>query len=214
MKKNIRIIVDILMYLCLITLTGYHITNNLLHEILGIIVFVLFIIHNTLNIKWYSSIFKGKHSFRRNMHIIINFLLFVSMFLTIVSGIFMSKSVFKFLGFLKFTAISRKIHLISNAWVIVLVSIHIGMHINPIVLKILKSNFEYGAYILFVIMLIIGVYTVVSNGIMNDMFGITSFKYFNYDESPVIFYFKYIDMSFAIALITNIIINIKKKEEV
>ncbi|MBQ9267190.1 MAG: hypothetical protein IJ217_02770 [Clostridia bacterium] len=33
-KKRIKIIVDILMYVCLITLMGYHITNNLIHEIL------------------------------------------------------------------------------------------------------------------------------------------------------------------------------------
>ena len=56
--KKFRIILDIIMTVLYIILMGYCITGNAVHEILGTITFVLFIIHNILNIKWYKSIFK------------------------------------------------------------------------------------------------------------------------------------------------------------
>lgn len=62
MNKKIRIILDIVMTCFFIVLMGYYATDNAVHEILGVITFVLFIIHNIINIKWYKSIFKGKRN--------------------------------------------------------------------------------------------------------------------------------------------------------
>lgn len=215
MKKNVRIIINILMFLCLITLMGYHITNNLIHEIIGTVAFVLFIVHNISNIKWYSSIFKGKHDAKRNFHIAINLLLLIAMICTIISGGLMSKSVFTFINIKGTAAMARSVHLIANSWTLVLASIHLGLHLTPITMKlkpkIKESSFEYGIYILLCVAVLIGIYTFINQGIFNDMFGITKFKYFDYEENPVIFYLKYLDMALTISFITNFIINIKKK---
>ena len=211
MKK--KIIIDILMYICLIALTGYHITNNLIHEILGTVIFALFICHNILNFKWYMTIFKAKHDFKRNFHIVINLALLIAMILTIVSGILMSKNIYISL-YIKGTAeIARKTHLIANAWVLVLSSIHLGLHLMPITEKIRKSDFKYGAYILLVVLLISGLYFFISEGIWKDMFGLTSFKSFNYEESAIIFYLKYLAISLAIFLITNILVRLRKNKK-
>ena len=96
--KKFRIILDIIMTVLYIILMGYYITGNAVHEILGTITFVLFIIHNILNIKWYKSIFKGKHSFQRTFHIVINLLLFIAMLGMMISGIMISSDVFDFLN--------------------------------------------------------------------------------------------------------------------
>lgn len=56
--RKLRIILDIVMTCLFIVLMGYYITENSIHEILGIITFVLFIIHNILNIKWYFKSFR------------------------------------------------------------------------------------------------------------------------------------------------------------
>lgn len=69
MKSKIKKIIDIVMTILFIILMGYYVTDNKVHEILGTITFILFIIHHILNIKWYKSIFKGKHSFQRTFHI-------------------------------------------------------------------------------------------------------------------------------------------------
>ena len=95
--KKFRMILDIVMTCLFIILMGYYATNNEVHEILGTITFVLFIIHNILNIKWYKSIFKGKHNFQRTFHIIINLLLFLAMLGMMISGIMISADVFAFL---------------------------------------------------------------------------------------------------------------------
>src|SRR5690625_2442564 len=96
--KNYNIILDIVMTCLFIVLMGYYITENSIHEILGTITFVLFIIHNILNIKWYKSIFKGKHNFQRIFHIVINLLLFIAMIGMMISGIMISSDVFDFLN--------------------------------------------------------------------------------------------------------------------
>ena len=67
--RKFRIVLDIVMTLLFIILMGYYVTDNTVHEILGTITFILFILHNILNIKWYKSIFKGKHNFQRTFHI-------------------------------------------------------------------------------------------------------------------------------------------------
>ena len=217
MKNNIKILIDILMYIGLIILTGYHITNNLVHEITGTTVFILFVAHNALNFKWYKTIFKGKHDLKRNIHICINLLLLISMILTIISGILMSKSIYTFINIKGTAEIARKTHLIANAWVIVLVSIHLGLHLTPIISKlgekIKKSDFEYGAYVLISIFIIAGIYFFISEGIWKDMFGITSFKNFNYEESMVVFYLKYFILSITISIITNYIVRKNNKEK-
>ena len=208
--KKIKIIIDILMFVCLITLMGYHITDNLIHEILGTTIFGLFMIHNCLNFKWYMTLFKGKHDFKRNFHIVINLLLLVFMILTIVSGVMMSKSLYTFVNFHK-AALARKMHLVSNSWTLVLVSIHLGLHLTPITIKlnnkIKKSDFEYGFYILLGVFMIAGLYFFITQGMIKDMLGITMFKNFNYDENAVVFYLKYLCMALSIAFITNIVQN-------
>ena len=76
MKNKVKMIIDIAMTILFIILMGYYVTDSAVHEILGTITFILFILHHILNIKWYKSIFKGKHSFRRTFHIIRTILLF------------------------------------------------------------------------------------------------------------------------------------------
>ena len=48
--KRTKITIDILMYILFIILMGHHITENIIHEILGVALFVLFLIHHILNI--------------------------------------------------------------------------------------------------------------------------------------------------------------------
>lgn len=58
----IRSIVDISMTGCLLFLMAYQVTGETLHEWIGIGMTVLVIVHQILNRKWYSAVFKGKYN--------------------------------------------------------------------------------------------------------------------------------------------------------
>lgn len=191
MKKNIRKIIDIIMIIFFVILMGYHITGNKVHEVLGVIIFVLFVVHNILNIKWYKTIFKGKYGFCRLFQILINFLLLASMLGMIISGVMISSSVFQFLN-IPTTMFGRSLHMLSTSWGFVLMSIHIGLHLNIILVKlnekVKNSTFEYIYYLIICLFMIYGLYVFISDGLWKDMLLITKFKFFNYNQNSLLFY--------------------------
>ena len=218
--KKFRIILDIIMTVLFIILMGYYITGNAVHEIVGTITFVLFIIHNNLNIKWYKSIFKGKHSFQRTFHIVINLLLFIAMIGMMISGIMISSDVFDFLN-IKTTMFGRKLHMISTSWGYVLMSIHIGLHITGVMNKLntkMKNNtFQYVYYFVLLLLIGFGIYSFISFRLLEEMFLLVDFKFFDYEQSTILFYLKYIAILIAISLVIYIILKlikiIKNKKE-
>ena len=63
MKMNfIKRIVDVALMVTLLLLMAFQVTEQLAHEWLGITMFVLTIVHQVLNRKYYAAIFKGKYS--------------------------------------------------------------------------------------------------------------------------------------------------------
>lgn len=64
-KKHIRTVVDMAMIVLLPMLMAYSLIGEKLHEIIGTILFALFIVHHVLNRQWYKAIFNGKYTPRR-----------------------------------------------------------------------------------------------------------------------------------------------------
>ncbi len=61
-----RKFVDIVMAVLMIGVMSYQAAENLFHEALGTVLFLLFIIHDILNRKWYGSIGKrGRNSYQK-----------------------------------------------------------------------------------------------------------------------------------------------------
>ncbi|MDO4283341.1 MAG: hypothetical protein Q4D02_06840 [Clostridia bacterium] len=199
MKKEFRIFIDISMTILLLILMGYYITENKIHETLGITLFVLFIAHNISNIKWYKSIFKGKHSFQRIFHVIINLLLLIAMFGMMISAIMITTNV-------STIVLGRKLHMIFNSWIFILIAIHIGIHLNGIMTKINKKMknyaFEYVYYFLIVIILGFGIYSFISSGLWEDMFLLKEYKFFDYEKNSITFYLEYLSIMFFISITT------------
>lgn len=204
MKKNVRIIINILMTIFFIVLMGYHITENKIHEYLGVITLLLMIIHNILNINWYKSLFKGKYNFQRTMYVIIDLALLVATIGIAVSSIMISANVFSFLN-ITTTMFGRRMHMLCTSWGFILISAHIGLHLNSMIMKIKEklknSTFEYVVYFLLSLIVMYGGYSFISNKIWEDMFILNDFKFFEYDKSPVIFYLEYIAMLIFVAFI-------------
>ena len=214
--KKIKIIIDVLMYFLFIILMGHHITDNLIHEILGTILFVLFIVHHLLNYRYYKTVFKGKYNVKRIIITLVDLLLLIDMIGIIVSAINISSDVFSFLN-INTKIWGRKLHMLSTSWGFVLMSIHLGLHlktlINKINNKMKNSTLEYLYYFVVLLIIIYGIYSFIKLNFISDMFLLNAFKYYDFSESPVIFYLHVISASLFISLIICFINNIKRKKD-
>ena len=215
--KKFRIIIDVLMYVVFIILMGHHITDNKIHEILGIVMFILFVLHNIINIKFYKTMFKGKYKLKRFLLTSIDVLLLICFIGIIVSSINISSDVFNFMN-IQTKSWGLKLHMLSTSWGFVVMSIHLGVHLNPLLntvnTKIKNSTFEYIYYLLFIAFMIYGIYSFIKQNYISDMFVLSPFKTYNFDEWVVVFYLHTISSSIAISLISYwvSIIKFKRKE--
>lgn len=214
--KKIKIVIDVLMYLLFIILMGHHITDNLIHEILGTILFVLFIIHHLLNYRYYKTVFKGKYNIKRIIITSVDLLLLIDMICIIVSAINISSDVFSFLN-IDTKLWGRKLHMLSTSWGFVLMSIHLGLHlktlINKINNKMKNSTLEYLYYFIVLLIIIYGIYSFIKLDFISDMFLLNAFKYYDFSISPIIFYLHVVSASLFISLIIYFINNFIRKKE-
>lgn len=192
--KKIRIITDCTMTVLLLLLMAFQITGQFAHELIGTAMFVLFIIHNILNRKWYSNIAKGKYTTCRTVMIIINSLLLFAMIGLMISGIILSHYVFGFLntGFL--LSFARKLHFIASYWGFVLMALHIGLHWNMIIVNLGKiSKFKIIALKAFAVFIAVyGVYGLIKHDIVRNLLLLNDYAYFNYEQSAISFFAEYI----------------------
>lgn len=152
--KKARVIIDLSMMIMLIMLMAYSLIGETLHEIVGTLIFALFIVHHIINRKWTSALFKGKDKPVRIFQAVINALLFIVMILQPISGILLSKHLFTFLPMLKITTQARTVHMLLSYWGFVLMSIHVGTHLPPVFNKLKKQKTAvritvYGCYAFF-----------------------------------------------------------------
>ena len=57
-KLLFRLIIDLVMILLLMLAFAYYLTGNLIHELTGTFVLILFMAHSIINGDWYKRIFK------------------------------------------------------------------------------------------------------------------------------------------------------------
>ena len=99
-----------------------------LHEWLGTVMTVLFVLHHLLNLGWWKSFYKGKYTPSRAFGTTLDLLLLFDMLALSVSGIMMSGFVFRFLHISGGMILARRLHLFASFWGLILMSAHLGMH--------------------------------------------------------------------------------------
>lgn len=124
-----RIFINITMTILILFALAFRITGDILHEWIGIAVYVLFVIHNVMNRHWYTQLFvkKRERPFNWKLNTITNLLLIAVMSVILVTGLAQSKSVLSFLE-LPGSMLLRQIHSITSYWGYILISVHLGMH--------------------------------------------------------------------------------------
>jgi len=190
-KKVLKIIVDITMTMLFLVLMAYHVTGNLLHEWLGVILFALFILHHILNTNWYKSLFKGKYTALRLFMTTVNILLFIAMIGMMASGIMLSRNVFGFLN-LRAGIFGRRLHMVSTAWGYCLMAAHIGLHWGSVI-GMMKKKRTLPEWVNITLRCaaaaaaLYGCYAFIYRQLGKRMFLLLEFVFFDYDE-PIIFF--------------------------
>lgn len=181
-------ILDLVMVILLPILMGYSLVGELYHEIVGVSMGVLFTVHLILNRKWFASLFKGKYNVRRIITTIVNTLLILCVLTSMVSGIFLSKYVFRFLGISALSSLMRTLHMLAAYWGFLLMSFHAGTHGGMMLSKIKNKAVRYTVSAAFILIAAYGVYAFIKRGFTDFLFGKVMFVFFDFSE-PFIFYY-------------------------
>jgi cytochrome b subunit of formate dehydrogenase len=119
-----------------------YITGMLWHEILGLAIIGIFIVHNLLNLKWIKSIskniLKNKINKKTKFMYILDILLIFLAIITGISGIGISKSILTNI-FFENLSLWTYIHNLSAYLLFAGIGIHIGLHLQNIILGIKKG---------------------------------------------------------------------------
>jgi hypothetical protein len=131
MKKNwIKIVLDIVMAIGLFTLFSVPAVGLTFHEVFGLVLFGMFMIHLLLNTKWIISFtrkfFSKQVPFKVRLAYVLDVFLLISFLIIILSGITMSKAVFPDL--FEEVETFKTAHYFFSALALVLVGIHTGLH--------------------------------------------------------------------------------------
>ena len=148
--KKFKMIIDILLLLDTILLLDIDTSGRLFHEIFGIAMAILLLVHIVLNWNWVKNItrnFKKVNKKTKFMYVV-NLLTAIIYFGAIIFGIIISNELFKFK-----TASNYKLiltHIIFGRLAIIVMFLHIGMHFRKEKNKKLR-NIIYLIYIIIAI---------------------------------------------------------------
>ena len=193
MKNHIRILVDCGMVLLLPLLMAYSLVGEAAHEYLGIGMFLLFVTHHILNIAWWKHIFCGKYTLLRILGTAVNLTLAMIMLALPISGMMLSRHVFRFLHF-NGASMARTVHLMASYWGLVLMSFHAGMHGNVMMGMFRKAAHTqqtskirtWSLRVIAVLLAICGIHAFVKNRISSYLFLRTQFVFIDFSQPVVL----------------------------
>ena len=130
-------VIDILMTVVSVILMGGTMLfpDDRVHQICGMVLFGLWIVHTMLNRRWYMSIFRGRYMSFRIMLTVVNVGISVCAILLMISGMSMAWFMPSSIGM----SYARIVHLIGSHWYYLLMAAHIGMHISQIAARMSKN---------------------------------------------------------------------------
>ena len=189
MKKHIRILVDCGMVLLLPLLMAYSLVGEAAHEYLGIGMFLLFVTHHILNIAWWKHIFCGKYTLLRILGTAVNLTLAMIMLALPISGMMLSRHVFRFLHF-NGASMARTVHLMASYWGLVLMSFHagvmMGMFRKAAHTQQTSKIRTWSLRVIAVLLAICGIHAFVKNRISSYLFLRTQFVFIDFSQPVVL----------------------------
>ena len=208
--NKIRLPLDIMMTLVSIVLMGgnYLFPADIVHEILGVALFVLWAIHIFLNRRWYGGIFKGKYNSYRIMQTVINCGILICTIFLMISGIILSNQLFTFLNIQSGLGFARIAHLLSSHWYYLFMSLHIGLHMGRLFQNVATKKLPW---ILLVLTSLYGLYSFIARGVWKYLILRQQFFFFDLERGYVLFALDYISIIILFATISHLLATRLKK---
>lgn len=122
---RLRLLLDFLAVALVIACLAYWWLDNLSHELFGTALFVLVIVHNVLNRRWYGGVTKRKVDATRIVNLVTIFCLAIGMTVMLVTSLLVSHDLFPFTALSGAFAV-REIHMFAGYWVLLIIAIHLG----------------------------------------------------------------------------------------
>ena len=150
-----KIFIDILLLIDTFVLVNMDITGHLIHEILGISMAILLLIHIVTNWNWIKNVTKNLKKVNKKAKImyVVNILTMIIYFGAILFGIIISHELFKFETSSNYKFVIT--HVIFGRLAIIIMLIHIGMHLNRIFKKVKNKKIKYTLYIIYMLVSIL-----------------------------------------------------------
>ena len=192
-SNKFRIPLDILMTLLSIILMGgtMFFPDDRVHQICGISLIVIWVVHVVLNRRWYGSLFKGNYQPYRIMQIIVNLGVLICALLLMISGLLMAWFIPADWvdGALEFARIT---HLLASHWYYIFISFHIGLHGAMLAGKMKIHGFV--PRIICILISLYGIYAFIIRGVWKYMLGLQQFFFFDFNRGYVLFALDYISI--------------------
>ena len=228
--QRLRMTIDITMTILSIILMGgnYLFPADIVHEILGVGLFVLWGVHIALNRRWYGGIFRGKYNPYRVMQTVINCCILICTIFLMISGIILSNHIFTFLNIQGGLGFARIAHLLASHWYYLFMSLHIGMHVGMIANKMCHSRaptressdteiigsspiMTLVGKILLALVCAYGIYAFIARGVWKYLILRQQFFFFDLDRGYILFAIDYISIIILFATLSHLLAKSLKK---
>ena len=208
--QRLRMTIDITMTILSIILMGgnYLFPTDIVHEILGVGLFVLWALHIILNRRWYGAIFKGKYNPYRVMQTIINCCILICTIFLMISGIILSNHVFTFLNIQGGLGFARIAHLLASHWYYLFMSLHIGLHVGRLFQNITAKIIPR---IILALVCAYGIYAFIARGVWKYLILHQQFFFFDLERGYILFAIDDISIIILFATISHLIASRLKK---
>ena len=146
--KIFKMVVDSLLFVVTFLLVNMNITGHLIHEILGITMAILLLIHIVTNWKWVKNVTKNikRVNKKTKLMYVVNLLTMIVYLGAIIFGIIISHELFKFETSSNYKFVIT--HIIFGRLAIVVMFIHVGMHLDRMFVKVKNKIILYIIYII------------------------------------------------------------------
>ncbi len=199
-KIILRRALDLAMTILSVLLMGglFLFPSDVVHEVLGALLILLWAVHNILNRNFYKSVFKGRYTPFRIVLTVINAALLALCVLLAVSGIMLSNHLFVFLGIEHGMSFARKAHLVASHWYYILIALHFSLHIGAVFggLKLNEKSLAHRVIINCVVgaVSLYGLFAFVRLGLWKYLFLTQQFFFFDMEKGFLLFVVDYVSV--------------------
>ncbi len=218
-KQIVKRIIDFAMIILLPLLMAEILIGQEIHEWLGIVMMVLFLAHHFLNLGWWKGLPKGKYTPARAFGTALDLLLLLDMIALCVSGVMMSGFVFRFLHISGGMIMARQLHLFASHWGLILMSAHLGMHMEqffPLFKKMFHLSLKSAERtcilrIAAIVLSVYGLYAFIAQHMTDYLFLQTHFVVFDETKAAVVYFAETVAMMCLFAVVAYYINKLLRK---